>query len=160
MTFWNNEQQVQKITIHAWCLIFPCLQAKNPKILALTNLHFLSHVKKSSGRNTQRKIRNTSLISSVGGCLLAEGWQGACFTRRCSLQPASSRASTRLVTEREEHLCTWCCMVRWHVCCHGYHSEWGEVPVRDQFTSPDWCCHQREGKLPHKSQQRLNTEHK
>lgn len=55
MTFWNNEQQVQKITIHAWCLIFPCLQAKNPKILALTNLHFLLHVKKKFRKEYTKK---------------------------------------------------------------------------------------------------------
>lgn len=49
---------------------------------------------------------------------------------------------------------------RGHACCHGYCSKWGEVPVRDQFAAPDWHCHQREGKLAHKSQQRLQTERK
>lgn len=103
---------------HPWCLIFPSLQAENPKIVTLTNLHFLLHAKKEF-RNIQRKIRNTSLISSVGGCLLAEGWQGVCFTQHCSLQPVSSRASTGPVTMREEHLYTWClygrmtCLLPW-----------------------------------------------
>lgn len=77
-----------------------------------------------------------------------------------SIALCSSRASTGPVTLQEEHLCRRSHMVGWHTCCHGYHSTGGgDVPVRDQFTSPEWHCHQSKGKLSHKTQHRLNIEH-
>lgn len=113
---------------------------KKPQMLSLNNTHFLLYMY----IYMWREISTNSLMSLAGGCLLAGGWQGVCFTQGSEAGGASP-----------------CCTGGWHTRLLPWLPQReGEGPGRDQWPSPDWHCHRREGKPSQTSRQRPSAEHK
>lgn len=106
-------------------------------MLALKNLHFLLYI---------CIYKEKEAVS--GWCLGQEavGWLEA---GRVFVSPRALRQKEHPCAIQEDDT---------HPCCHGYCWEQGEGPARNQWPSPDWHCHPREGKtLPDISETALST---